>query len=188
MLAELLSKRFGFETTVLFAVDPKDGMVNPNTLDNIPGLEKLEKADLLILLIRMRKLPPKQMAYFESYFKAGKPVIGLRTATHAFATTGDYQKWGWTSKVPGFEGGFGRVVLGRNLGRAPRQTWQRRDTRRSAFRPNGACGFERHRPSDDIRRVRCLCGAFAAGLSGATLWRGHGDAGTQFGTGQGTEK
>ena len=112
MLAELLAKRFGFETTVLFAVDPKDGMVNPNTLDNIPGLEKLDSADLLILLTRMRKLPPDQMAHFDRYFKAGRPVIGLRTATHAFATGGDYAKWAFNSKVPGFEGGFGRVVLG----------------------------------------------------------------------------
>ena len=112
MLAELLAKRFGFQTTVLFAVDPKDGTVNPNTLNNIPGLDKLADADLLIVLTRMRKLPPAQMKHFEAYLKAGKPVIGLRTATHAFATGGDYEKWSWVSKVPGFKGGFGRVVLG----------------------------------------------------------------------------
>ena len=112
MLAKLLANRYGFQTTVLFAIDPKDGTVNPNALTNIPGLDKLDDADVLVLLIRMRKLPPEQMKHFETYFKAGKPVVGLRTATHAFATGGDYEKWAWTSKVPGFEGGFGRVVLG----------------------------------------------------------------------------
>lgn len=112
MLAELLSARYGFRTTVLFAVDPKDGAVDPTTLDNIPGLEKLRDADLVVMLIRLRKLPPDQMRHFADYFKSGKPVVGLRTATHAFATGGEFAKWASTSKVPNFEGGFGRVVLG----------------------------------------------------------------------------
>ncbi len=113
MLAKVLSTRHGFRTTVLFAVDPKDGRVQPNVTDNIPGLEHLASADLLVLFTRMRKLPDDQMRHFVDYLAAGKPVVGLRTSTHAFATSGpEFGKWGHASKVKGFEGGFGRVVLG----------------------------------------------------------------------------
>ena len=113
MLAQVLSVRHGFRTTVLFAIDPADGKVQPNVKDNIPGLDTLASADLLVLFTRMRKLPDAQMKHIVDYVEAGKPVVGLRTATHAFETSGDaYGKYGWTAKVPGYEGGFGKQVLG----------------------------------------------------------------------------
>src|SRR5437588_6253161 len=59
-LARILAKRHGFDCTVLFGIDPKDGTVCPNVTDNIPGLEHLKNADLLILLIRWRNLPDDQ--------------------------------------------------------------------------------------------------------------------------------
>ncbi len=71
--------------TVLFAIDKKDGTINPNQNDNIPGLEALDSADLLILFTRFRNLPDDQMRHIVDYVESGKPIIGLRTATHAFA-------------------------------------------------------------------------------------------------------
>src|SRR6202045_5046709 len=56
-LAKLLAKHHGFKCTVLFAIDPKDGTINPNQNDNIPGLEALETADLMIIFTRFRNLP-----------------------------------------------------------------------------------------------------------------------------------
>jgi type 1 glutamine amidotransferase len=111
-LARILSKHHGFKTTVLFAIDPKDGTVNPDRTDNIPGLEALKTADLLVLLIRWRDLPDEQMKYIVDYVESGKPVIGIRTATHPFAlkTSKTYQRWNWNSKE--WDGGFGRQVLG----------------------------------------------------------------------------
>src|SRR5205085_7740145 len=47
-LAKILAKHHGFKCTVLFAIDPNDGTINPNKNDNIPGLEALETADLMI--------------------------------------------------------------------------------------------------------------------------------------------
>src|SRR5215467_3947186 len=44
-LAKILAKRHGFKCTVLFAIDPKDGTINPNVNNNIPGLEALDHAD-----------------------------------------------------------------------------------------------------------------------------------------------
>ncbi len=37
-LGKILAKRHGFKCTVLFAIDPKDGTINPNVNNNIPGL------------------------------------------------------------------------------------------------------------------------------------------------------
>src|SRR5689334_10905550 len=51
-LARILSDRHGFDCVVLFAIDPKDGSINPNYSSNIPGLESLDSADLLVLFTR----------------------------------------------------------------------------------------------------------------------------------------
>ncbi len=116
MLAGILSKRFGFTCTVLFSLDPGTENINPAFQQNIPGLENLSDADLMIIFTRFRELPDSQMKFIDNYLKAGKPVIGLRTATHAFNysrnKTSTYAQYDYRSKVPGWEQGFGRVVLG----------------------------------------------------------------------------
>src|SRR5581483_3012107 len=53
-LGKILSRRHGFKCTVLFAIDPKDGTINPNVNNNIPGLEALKSADAMILFVRWR--------------------------------------------------------------------------------------------------------------------------------------
>jgi hypothetical protein len=111
-LARILARHHGFQCTVLFAIDPKDGTINPNQSDNIPGLEALKTADLMMLFTRFRRLPDGPMKHIVDYVESGKPVVGLRTATHAFdprpGTT--YARWGWKSKE--WDGGFGKQVLG----------------------------------------------------------------------------
>jgi hypothetical protein len=111
-LAKILAQRHGFKCTVLFAIDPADGTINPNTSDNIPGLEALSSADLLVLFTRFRDLPDEQMRHVVEYVESGRPVIGLRTATHAFAPrkSTTYARYGWQSKE--WDCGFGRQVLG----------------------------------------------------------------------------
>lgn len=114
-LGKILAKHHGFKCTVLFAVDKQTGEINPNVNDNIPGLEALAKADLLILGLRFRNLPDDQMKFIDEYVNSGRPVIGTRTSTHAFnmkSKDGPYGKWHWGSKISGFEGGFGKQVLG----------------------------------------------------------------------------
>ncbi|MDB5312549.1 MAG: Trehalose utilization [Gemmataceae bacterium] len=112
-LAKILATRHGFKVTVLFTVDPKDGTIDPN-INNIPGLEALKTADLMVIFTRFLNLPDDQMRYVAEYVESGKPVVGLRTSTHAFNIPGDrkYAKYGNGSGVKGWEGGFGRVVLG----------------------------------------------------------------------------
>lgn len=114
-LGKILAKHHGFTCTVLFAIDPKTGDINPDESSNIPGLEALETADLMIIATRFRALPPDQMKRVVDYVESGRPVIGLRTATHAFNLPADhpYAKWSWSHAETQ---GFGRQVLG--------ETWQ----------------------------------------------------------------
>jgi len=111
-LAKILAKHHGFKCTVLFAIDPDDGTIDPNQSDNIPGLEALRTAELLVLFTRFRHLPQDQMKELVDYIESGRPIIGMRTATHAFDNqAGDtYARYGWQSKE--WDGGFGRQVLG----------------------------------------------------------------------------
>ena len=46
MLAKILAVRHGFKCTVLFAINPADGTIDPLTLTNMPGMEALDSADL----------------------------------------------------------------------------------------------------------------------------------------------
>lgn len=133
-LARILSTGYGFKCTVLFAIDPKDGTVNPEVKDNLPGLEALDTAALMVLLIRFRDLPDDQMRHIAAYLNSGKPVIGMRTATHAFAPEKHptYAKWHW--KDP--SGGFGRIYLG--------ETWvahhgeHKKQSTRAVFAPGAS--------------------------------------------------
>ncbi|QOV92407.1 hypothetical protein IPV69_11560 [Humisphaera borealis] len=113
-LGKILATRHGFKCTVLFPIDDK-GEINPKHTSNISGLEALGSADLMIILTRFRNLPDAQMKHIDDFLKAGKPVIGLRTATHAFnGIKGDFAKYNNGYKGPEKEwtDGFGRLILG----------------------------------------------------------------------------
>ena len=86
MLAKILSQRHGFKCTVLFPINPDDGTIDPNNQTNVVGLKALASADLVVMLLRFREFPDDQMKYFVDYFNAGKPIIALRTSTHAFGS------------------------------------------------------------------------------------------------------
>lgn len=114
LMARILSRYHGFKCTVLFAVDPSDGTINPMVKDNIPGLEALQSADLMVAFLRWRELPDDQMKRILDYTESGKPIIGIRNATHPFRYTkrpdSPYAKYDSASKDP--QGGWGRAVLG----------------------------------------------------------------------------
>jgi type 1 glutamine amidotransferase len=111
-LGKILANHHGFTCTVLFAINPDDGTINPNKSDNIPGLEKLKDADLMILFTRFRNLPDEQMKYIVEYVDSGRPIIGMRTATHAFnLRSKTYGKYSWGGNGE-WKGGFGRQILG----------------------------------------------------------------------------
>jgi type 1 glutamine amidotransferase len=114
MLGKLLSQRHGFKCTVLFSLNPADGTLDPVNQTNVPGMHLLDSADLVITAFRFRELPDRDMQHFADYLQAGKPVIAIRTATHAFNYTRNKQspfaKWDFASRD--WPGGFGQQVLG----------------------------------------------------------------------------
>jgi hypothetical protein len=114
MLAKILAVRHGFKCTVLFAINPTTGLIDPVTLNNIPGMEALDSADLCVMALRFRELPDDQMKHFVDYLNAGKPFVALRTSTHAFSyernKQSPYAKFDWRN--PQWPGGFGQQVLG----------------------------------------------------------------------------
>jgi hypothetical protein len=109
-LAKILAQRHGFRCTVLFSLNER-GEIAPDRQDNTPGLETLARADLVILALRFRRWPDAQMRHFDDFLKSKKPILALRTSTHAFDhKTGPFERYGWQSKT--WPGGFGKQVLG----------------------------------------------------------------------------
>lgn len=78
LLAKELEEHYGMQVQVLKSHPDYDAE------ENIPGLEALKDADLAVFYLRWRRLPAEQVKYIDDYLKSGKPVIGLRTSTHAF--------------------------------------------------------------------------------------------------------
>lgn len=58
--------------------------------EDIPGLDALDKADLAVLFIRRMTLPEEQLGRIRKYVASGRPLIGLRTASHAFE---NWKEW-----------------------------------------------------------------------------------------------
>lgn len=78
---DVLQDRLGVETLILNG-DPK----NPHV---IPGLaEALDRADLLLVSLRRRALPEKDLEAVRKHLASGKPLVGIRTANHAFDAKG----------------------------------------------------------------------------------------------------
>src|SRR5205085_6811680 len=116
-----------------------------NNTHNIPGTEALNSADLMVIQTRFRDLPDEQMQPIDGFLKAGKPVIGLRTATHAFSIRSPkdgaekafaHYSWDYKGDKKEWSQGFGRLVLG--------ETWishhgqHMRQSTRGTFAPGAA--------------------------------------------------
>ena len=54
----------------------------------VPGIEALKDADVLLVSVRRRPLEPAQMKILRNWVSQGKPVVGIRTACHAFSLRG----------------------------------------------------------------------------------------------------
>jgi type 1 glutamine amidotransferase len=66
--------------------DFRVSMVYGDSMDGslLPGLDVLKTADLLLLSTRRRTLPPDQLEIVRDFIASGKPVVGIRTASHPF--------------------------------------------------------------------------------------------------------
>jgi type 1 glutamine amidotransferase len=99
MIAAILDKAHGFRTSVASAVP------RPQAKDNIQGLEALETAALMVVFTRFRALPDEQLKRIQAFVDSGKPMVGLRTTTHAFLYPDG-------SPHQALNDGFGRDIFG----------------------------------------------------------------------------
>ena len=140
LLGRILAEHHGFRCTVLFSIDAETGAIDPDASSNIPDLAVLDDADMLVLFTRFRRLPDEDMAHVVRFVESGKPMLAIRTATHAFAYEQDsespYAHWSWNSAE--WPGGFGKQVLG--------ETWVNHHGRHGAESTRGviAPGAEEH--------------------------------------------
>ncbi len=110
-MARILAKNLGFTCSVFFTLDD-EGFIEPGS-SNIAGLEALETADLMIVALRFQDFPAEEMQHVVDYLDRGGPVLGIRTATHAFRIAdGPFARYSWDYDGEEYENGFGRQVLG----------------------------------------------------------------------------
>jgi hypothetical protein len=112
-LARLLAKHYGFKCSVFITTNPQTGFIEPGS-SHISGLEALGTADLLVIALRFQDFPDREMQHIADYLDRGGPVVGLRTATHAFQIKrpdAKFLKFHWQG-ADGYPGGFGRQILG----------------------------------------------------------------------------
>ena len=53
---------------------------------DLPGLENLDKCDVAVLFTRRLKLEGDQLQRIKKYCTSGKPLVGIRTASHGIQT------------------------------------------------------------------------------------------------------
>ncbi len=124
-------------------------IADPKSPHDFPGVEALDDADLLVLSVRRRAPTAEEMAIIRRYIEAGKPVVGIRTACHAFDTRG---------KAPAGHAEWTIVRSRRARRPLHRASWQRRSSRAStgarATRPHLILDGSRHRSPARARFTR----------------------------------
>lgn len=83
-----------FRVTLLFA--------NKQDRNDIPGLDAVKTADVLMLSIRRRTLPEQQLDLIRTYIEQGKPLVAVRTSCHAFCLRNEHPPAG-LSEWPNFD-------------------------------------------------------------------------------------
>ena len=112
-LARILAKHHGYKCTVLFGVD-ENGHIGAG-VSNIPHLNLLEQADLMVMFTRFLDLPDDQMQHIVNYIDRAGPVVGFRTSSHAFNIknkSAKFYKYHFRYDGADYKGGFGEQILG----------------------------------------------------------------------------
>lgn len=99
MLARILKRELNCEVTVCYSLDSL-GNIDPNNVHHIAGLEALDSADLMVLFTRFRALPDEELQQIVDYAESGRPMVGFRTATHAFMYKEDSTKFYYNEEWP----------------------------------------------------------------------------------------
>jgi len=58
--------------------------LDENTKSNFPGIDVIKSADVVLVSVRRHPVPAAELNILKDYVASGKPMIGIRTASHAF--------------------------------------------------------------------------------------------------------
>lgn len=100
-----------YQTTVLIGTGNRNSYYFPN-------LEVVKDADLLVVFCRRLALKPLQLNMIKEYLSQGKPLVGIRTANHAFSLREEIEEgyedwWDFVPEILGCENrGYGEESLG----------------------------------------------------------------------------
>jgi type 1 glutamine amidotransferase len=114
VFAEMLRKQHCYDVTVLLGNGDHGSY-------RYPSMEALSSADLLVVFARRIALPHEQMNAIKSYISKGKPLIGIRTANHAFSVNGKvedgFEDWpAFVADILGCQNmGYGPVEPGTDI-------------------------------------------------------------------------
>ena len=89
MLAKILAEKHGFTCKVLFSWDKSGKYIDPDNHEGVRGWHYLDNADLMIIGTRFRVPSTEDAKHITKFLNDGKPVIGIRTSTHAFKWLSD---------------------------------------------------------------------------------------------------
>jgi type 1 glutamine amidotransferase len=76
--ANKLEREKGYQTEVLLGSGARESY-------QLPQMGKIKEADLLVVFIRRVALPTEDLRHIKDHLQRGKPVLGIRTANHAFS-------------------------------------------------------------------------------------------------------
>ncbi|WP_154858373.1 BNR-4 repeat-containing protein [Cyclobacterium xiamenense] len=105
-----LAKENGYQTEVILGQGER-------TAFHLPDLERIKNSDLLVLFLRRVALSPEQLGLIKKHLQEGKPVLGIRTANHAFSVReeiapGYEDWWDFVPEVLGHENkGYGPATV-----------------------------------------------------------------------------
>lgn len=180
-LPDFASRYLGdFRVSYVFGSAPLEGDTKPT---DILGLEVLNDADVAILSIRRKVLKPEQMAIVRRFVAAKKPVIGIRTTSHAFAlrdgvkTPDGYEAWSTFDvdvlglKYIGHSTSKSEARIGRDF-----EDFCTKESARSWTyfeRPGGLYSFQFSGPQPPFHSVVRIIwtGTQDGGTGGAVAWR-----------------
>lgn len=67
-------------------------LLKATAVDNLPGTEALENADVVVFFTRRLTIDGEPLARIKRYCEAGKPIVGIRTASHGFQNWLEFDK------------------------------------------------------------------------------------------------
>jgi len=120
--AETLRTTQAFEVTVLKGEGERNAFRFPRLVELLP------RADVVVVFARRIALPPEQMNAIKAHLRAGKPLVGIRTANHAFTLrekiAEGYEAWpNFVADVLGCENrGYGAAQFGTDVAIVPAAT------------------------------------------------------------------